>query len=401
MIYHMYIHSRERSLDWLDEPSLYETGYKTNPSSVKIMNNLAQVLLRDGNVTNAYRAERLLYSSTILLPNYPSADFNRGLAFSTIGNKSEAIRLMKVALSKNIESQANVYAYMAQEMMELQYAHQRIGRKTNVTEIHLIVQYVNKALHLGCKLPLVQFTLGNAKSELKLYNESVQAYKTSLLWNSDQYLEPGTKQSDTDILNQLALSYQGRNHTGDHLLAIETYEKCIALKPAKFEPMVNLGVLYTETNMIEKAKSIYDQALLLAPKSPVLLNNVAHLYLTADDDSGDGKYLKAYNLSSLAFQLMPDHHAIKTTYQRALVGMGDYYFKLKKFTNALSWYYKAPRIQAALPDVLEKIIKTHVQLHDINKAITHLERLIQLLPLRDDLKALLIELKEKKTMTKH
>jgi DNA-binding SARP family transcriptional activator len=67
----------------------------------------------------------------------------------------------------------------------------------------------------------------------------------------------------------------------------------------------------------------------------------------------------------------------------------------------LSWYYKAPRIQAALPDVLEKIIKTHVQLHDINKAITHLERLIQLLPLRDDLKALLIELKEKKTMTKH
>jgi hypothetical protein len=29
------------------------------------------------------------------------------------------------------------------------------------------------------------------------------------------YLEPGTKQSDADILNQLALSYQARNNTGD------------------------------------------------------------------------------------------------------------------------------------------------------------------------------------------
>ena len=35
-----------------------------------------------------------------------------------MGNKTEAIRLMQVALSKNIDSQANVYAYMAQEMME-------------------------------------------------------------------------------------------------------------------------------------------------------------------------------------------------------------------------------------------------------------------------------------------
>ena len=73
---------------------------------------------RTGNVTNAHRAERILSHSTRLLPDYPSADFNRGLAFSTMGNKTEAIRLMQVALSKNIDSQANVYAYMAQEMME-------------------------------------------------------------------------------------------------------------------------------------------------------------------------------------------------------------------------------------------------------------------------------------------
>jgi predicted Zn-dependent protease len=71
-----------------------------------------QVLLRDGNITNAHRAERILSHSTLLLPDYPSADFNRGLAFSTMGNKTEAIRLMQVALRKNIDSQANVYAYV-------------------------------------------------------------------------------------------------------------------------------------------------------------------------------------------------------------------------------------------------------------------------------------------------
>ena len=41
------------------------------------MNNLAQVLLRDGMFDNAVRAEQILRESTELLPTYPSADFNR------------------------------------------------------------------------------------------------------------------------------------------------------------------------------------------------------------------------------------------------------------------------------------------------------------------------------------
>ena len=83
-LYEMYQHSKYRSLDWLDEPSLYESGYHTNNQSVKILNNLAQVLLRDGNFDHAVRADQLLQESTQLLPSYASADFNRGLAHSTL-----------------------------------------------------------------------------------------------------------------------------------------------------------------------------------------------------------------------------------------------------------------------------------------------------------------------------
>ena len=97
-LFHMYQHSQQRSLEWLDEPSLYESGYHTNNQSVKILNNLAQVLLRDGKFDHAVRADHLLQESTQLLPSYASADFNRGLAHSTLGNKTEAIRYMKLLI---------------------------------------------------------------------------------------------------------------------------------------------------------------------------------------------------------------------------------------------------------------------------------------------------------------
>ena len=95
--YVMFNHSRHRSLEWLNEPILYETGYQTNPTSAKIMNNLAQVLLRSGNTTDAIRANVILKRSYLILPT-ASGLYNQGLAHSSMGNKTEAISYMQLAL---------------------------------------------------------------------------------------------------------------------------------------------------------------------------------------------------------------------------------------------------------------------------------------------------------------
>ena len=38
---------------------------------------------------------------------------------------------------------------------------------------------------------------------------------------------------------------------------METFEACIRMKPDMFEPMVNLGVLYTTSLLLHKAADIY------------------------------------------------------------------------------------------------------------------------------------------------
>ena len=71
---------------------------------------------------------------------------------------------------------------MAQEMMEIQYENYRSGDTTkNIPQLNLILTHVEKALSLNCNLPLVQFTLGNVLSELKIYDRSILAYKTALV----------------------------------------------------------------------------------------------------------------------------------------------------------------------------------------------------------------------------
>ena len=101
--YVMFNHSRHRSLEWLNEPILYETGYQTNPTSAKIMNNLAQVLLRSGNTTDAIRANVILKRSYLILPT-ASGLYNQGLAHSSMGNKTEAISYMQLALQVRPQS---------------------------------------------------------------------------------------------------------------------------------------------------------------------------------------------------------------------------------------------------------------------------------------------------------
>jgi len=110
-------------------------------------------------------------------------------------------------------------------------------------------------------------------------------------------------------LNQLGLTYQNRKKEGDTVLAIATFEKCLALKPDMYEPMVNVGVAYSELGNDQKASEIYLQALLLVPDNPAVLNNLAHLYVKL------AKYVDAFELSQRAMVLTPNHHDVKTTYQ--------------------------------------------------------------------------------------
>ena len=296
---------------------------------------------------------------------------------------------MKISLKKNIHSQANVYAYMAQEMMELQYEQSRLGKSKDQQELVHILSHTEHALQLGCSLPLVHFTRGNVLHDMLRYNDSIHAYELALRQNNQLYLEPGTNQSNTDMLNQLALTYQARNDTGDRQRAVATFQRCLAEAPDMYEAMVNIGVLYADLGLIKEATEMYNRALTLAPNNAALLNNAAHLHLR------EKQWLKAYELSSKALTLMPEHLSVRTTYQLTLVGMGHEACERSQYEEALEWYYKAPKVQPAEPYVLEHIVTTMIKLGRVRDAVPHLERLVMLMKDRNDLIVLLEDLKRK------
>ena len=77
---------------------------------------------------------------------------------------------------------------------------------------------------------------------------------------------------------------------------------------------------------------------------------------------------------------------IRTTYQLTLVGMGNYHFERKEYEAALEYYYEAPKVQAARPYVLEKIVMTMKEMGMVERLTPHLKRLVGLMPEREDLK---------------
>ena len=203
MAYHTYI----RNFDWKTEESIYESGYREEPDSVKVLNNLAQVLLRDGNKTKAKRAEELLQRSLKIFPHYPSGHYNRGLAFSTLRNHEKAIELFNKALSMGLQASAgNCNAYLAQEYMHIYYGIKDKGLEPDEKILKHAEMAINKAFDLKCQMPLLHFTTANLLAEVKQYENSFQYYENALKANSYKYLEPGTRLVEADVRNQYALA---------------------------------------------------------------------------------------------------------------------------------------------------------------------------------------------------
>ena len=303
MSYHTYI----RNFDWKDEASIYEAGYREEPDSVKVLNNLAQVLLRDGNVTNARRAQQLLERSLELDPNYPSGWYNRGLAFSTLKEHEKAIELFKKAISLGLDADANCYAYMAQEYMHLYYRKKEHGMPGDESLLFKVQEAVNEAIDRQCKIPLVHFTAANLFAEVGQHENSLKFYEDALQANNAKYIEPGTQLRESDVRNQYALAL-GKLKYVDR--ALEQWDKAKLVNPDMLECDINAAVLLSEVDRhkeaLEKLKSIVQQK----ADHPILWNNMASV------EEKLGLYEDSLKHFEIAYELMPTHQTIQNNVYR-------------------------------------------------------------------------------------
>ena len=312
MAYHTYI----RNFDWKTEESIYESGYREEPDSVKILNNLAQVLLRDGNKTKAKRAEQILQRSLEINPNYPSGYYNRALAFSTLRNHDKAIELFNKALDMGLEASAgNCNAYLAQEYMHIYYDLKGKGLVPDEQLLMHVQTALNKAFDLKCQMPLLHFTTANVLAEVGQHENSLQYYENALKLNSYKYLEPGTKLVEADVRNQYALALSKMNLVDR---ALEQWKVVKALNPDGVASDINAAVLLSDHGRSEEAIDLLKSATAMHPDHPIVWNNLGSI------EEGLGRYNEALEHFQKAYQFAPEHTTIRNNVHRlqALVAGG-------------------------------------------------------------------------------
>lgn len=80
----------QRNAEWKSEASLFESGVRSRPNSLKALNNRASMLMVGTPDEQAY-AERLLLRTVGILPNNHLAFMNLGLLYKNQGRNAESI----------------------------------------------------------------------------------------------------------------------------------------------------------------------------------------------------------------------------------------------------------------------------------------------------------------------
>jgi protein O-mannosyl-transferase len=291
-----------RNLDWQDESSIYEAGYREEPESVKVLNNLAQVLLRSGDANDAQRASELLTKAIRLNPQNPSAYYNLGLAYSTLTRRDEAIRYMKMAVSMEVSGIANCYGYLAQEYMHKFYALRHMGFAGDPQLIESARQASELAIKHNSRMPLVYFTAANIANEQGRLQDALDHYVLTLEMNKYKYLEPGTELNEADVRNQYGLSLASGNRVNE---ALAQWDLATGLEPNKISGSVNAAVLLSDIGRKNEALEKLLEATKIEPANGVVWNNMGSIA----DDMGDTKMALKHYEQALAY--LPGHQTVQ------------------------------------------------------------------------------------------
>jgi hypothetical protein len=112
-----------RCFEWRTEETLFESALSVCPTSLKVLNNLALVLL---DKPTAPRAGELLDTAIDLHPDYPSALFNRGLVHYIMEEWELAVDKFDRTIALDFQ-QPKAHAYRAQTLLTIAFDKQQGG----------------------------------------------------------------------------------------------------------------------------------------------------------------------------------------------------------------------------------------------------------------------------------
>lgn len=280
-----------RNLAWRNERDLFEAAMAVCPTSLKVLNNLALVLLTE-EPKDLPRANALLTTALDIHPTFRSAAFNRGLVNHLSGRRVAAIVDFERALSLD-SSDVRAHTYLGQELWLL-------ARTAPKLRESLLAQADDHLDRGDPSLPLTAWARASVALDTHRHRDAVQ-YGRAAIDASNRAADPKHKLAPGAAYNLLGLALRG---VGDDQAALDAFDTGLGTEPTHFDLLANTASLHADLGNLDDAAALYDRALEQNPASPHVLNNFGyfHEYSLNDLHRALDLYTQARD------RLLPDSH---------------------------------------------------------------------------------------------
>jgi tetratricopeptide (TPR) repeat protein len=236
-------------------------------------------------------------SALVINPDSESAVYYMGLVSESLNDKEEALKLYQVLLKKN-----PLLADVAWRLKEL---------LIETGKIDFARQYFVSSVDRSPKNGYLHYILG------EVYLSGGDTAKAINSFNKAVILVPTLASSYI----RLARIHGENNNLEKQMDILKSCSKNI---PDFLDCYIELGELYIQKDKWDDAIKIFETAFLYHPKSPLLANNLAFLYLEKDHNIN-----KAFELARLAYELLPEDPSVVDTF-------GWTYYKKKLFSQSIN-----------------------------------------------------------------
>lgn len=248
--------------------------------------NKADSLRGEGKYTDPKKVIEYLNNAIKLKPDYFSAYFYRGMAYSNLGQHKRAIE----DYNQTLRLQPNdALTYVIRGM-----AYFDLGQHKRAIEDY------NQALRLQPNDASTYVERGLAYDDLGQHQRAIEDYNEAIRLKPDYVLAYNFRGGDYAYLGQyhraikdyteairlkpdLATAYRGRGiaykNLGQYQSAIEDYNKLIRLKPDDAGAYVSRGFTYGSLNQYQRAIEDYNEAIRLKPDYAVAYRGRGIAYL--------------------------------------------------------------------------------------------------------------------------
>jgi Flp pilus assembly protein TadD len=131
-------------------------------------------------------------------------------------------------------------------------------------------RWMQRSLHMNARDPDTWYGLGRIQYTLQKFPLAVESFEKALA------LAPHS----VKVEDNLALAYEGMNREEDAIAAYQTaleWQKS-ADHPSE-QPMLNLAIILTRKGKQDEAERLLQQAVTIAPKDPKIREQLGHLYM--------------------------------------------------------------------------------------------------------------------------